>query len=98
MFFEPERISHVRKMLLADNEKMRSEAINELLKMQKSDFSEIFKLMEDRPVTIRLLDPPLHEFLPMSEVEIKNLASTIGVDESILKTKIQDSEEINPML
>ena len=98
MFFEPERISHVRKMLLADNEKMRSEAINELLKMQKSDFSEIFKLMEDRPVTIRLLDPPLHEFLPTSEVEIKNLASTIGVDESILKTKIQDSEEINPML
>ena len=85
-------------MLLADNEKMRSEAINELLKMQKSDFSEIFKLMEDRPVTIRLLDPPLHEFLPTSEVEIKNLASTIGVDESILKTKIQDSEEINPML
>lgn len=85
-------------MLLADNEKIRSEAINELLKMQKSDFYEIFKLMEDRPVNIRLLDPPLHEFLPTSEVEIKNLASTIDIDESILKSKIQDSEEINPML
>jgi pyruvate,orthophosphate dikinase len=100
MFFDDDRISHVRKMLLAENETIRKEAIGTLLGMQKSDFYKIFKLMEDRPVNIRLLDPPLHEFLPETDKskEIQALASTIGMDENTLKNKIDDTKEVNPML
>lgn len=98
MFFAPERISAVREMILADDTEGRKKALIKLLPMQKGDFIEIFKVMKGLPVTIRLLDPPLHEFLPHTEDEIRALASSMEVPVEKLKTRNRALEEFNPML
>jgi len=98
MFFEGERIRAVREMILAEDKKAREKAIAKLLPMQRADFISIFEVMQGRPVTIRLLDPPLHEFLPREEDEILELAKEMGVKPSVLKEKIEDLHEFNPML
>lgn len=85
-------------MILSDNEELRQKAIKELLPMQKSDFYEIFMLMEDRPVNIRLLDPPLHEFLPNQEHDIKELSEAINMTPDRIRNRIQELKEVNPML
>jgi pyruvate, orthophosphate dikinase len=98
MFFDEDRIHHVRKMILASDESGRKEALKALLPFQKKDFAGIFKVMEDRPVTIRLLDPPLHEFLPEKESLIEKLAEEMDVSVEDLKVKISSLSEVNPML
>ena len=98
MFFEEERISNVRRMILADSEEERRSALALLLPYQKGDFKGIYEVMEDRPVTIRLLDPPLHEFLPHTEEEIKELSKQINVPYEKLSKKVQELHEFNPML
>ncbi len=97
MFFEGDRIQSVRKMILAENYEERKEALDELLPFQREDFIELFRVMKGLPVTIRLLDPPLHEFLPKGE-EIKESASRLNVSEEKLKEKLDALSEINPML
>ena len=98
MFFDEERIHHVRKMILAKGVDERKAALKELLPYQKKDFIGIFEVMEDRPVTVRLLDPPLHEFLPEKDDAICRLAGELGVSIEDLKNKISSLHEINPML
>ncbi len=98
MFFEEERIPAVRRMILADNEEERREALKFLLPYQKGDFKGIYEAMGDRPVTIRLLDPPLHEFLPHTDEEIKALSEQINVPYEKLAKKTQELHEFNPML
>ena len=98
MFFEEERIPAVRRMILADSEEERREALKFLLPYQKGDFKGIYEAMGDRPVTIRLLDPPLHEFLPHTDEEIKALSEQIGVPYEKLDKKTQELHEFNPML
>ncbi len=98
MFFAPERIDWVRRMILAENKEERERALDQLLPMQRDDFYGIFKAMGDRPVTIRLLDPPLHEFLPHDDTEAKELAQRLDVPYSDLRTKVKILHEFNPML
>lgn len=98
MFFEPGRINAVRQMILADDTEGRQTALAKLLPMQKSDFKGIFKAMKGLPVTIRLLDPPLHEFIPHTEEELKNLAHQMEVPFDKLKTRSKVLHEFNPML
>ena len=98
MFFEEERIPAVRRMILADSEEERREALKFLLPYQKGDFKGIYEAMGDRPVTIRLLDPPLHEFLPHTDEEIKALSEQIGAPYEKLAKKTQELHEFNPML
>jgi len=98
MFFEEDRIPAMRKMILADTEEERRAALADLLPYQKSDFKGIFEVMGDRPVTIRLLDPPLHEFLPHTEEETKVLSKQINVPFEKLMKKIEELHEFNPML
>lgn len=98
MFFEEERIPAVRRMIVAKDLEERLKALEELLPFQKSDFKGIYKEMGERPVTIRLLDPPLHEFLPHNEEEIKILSKQINVDYTVLYNKVQELKEFNPML
>ena len=98
MFFEEERIPAVRRMILADTEEERREALSFLLPFQKSDFKGIYEAMGDRPVTIRLLDPPLHEFLPHTDEEIKQLSEQIQVPYEKLAKKTEELHEFNPML
>jgi len=98
MFFEAERIMAVREMILADDSYGREKALAKILPMQKGDFKGIFSEMKDLPVTIRLLDPPLHEFLPQDDAEIAELAATMKVPEQVLKAKVAALEEVNPML
>jgi pyruvate, orthophosphate dikinase len=98
MFFDEERIFLVRKMIVAEDEKIRDEALKKLLPIQRGDFTEIFKVMEGFPVTVRLLDPPLHEFLPNSSAEIKSLAKAMKVPPGALGKKIETMKEVNPML
>ena len=98
MFFDEERIFLFRKKILADNDKARREAIKKLLPIQRKDITGIFKVMEGLPVTIRLLDPPLHEFLPQSSREIKSLARELKVSSGALIKKIESLNETNPML
>jgi pyruvate,orthophosphate dikinase len=98
MFFAPERISAVREMILADDTEGRKKALAKLLPMQKSDFLEIFSFMKGLPVTIRLLDPPLHEFLPHTEEEIRSLSASMEVPAEKLKARNRSLEEFNPML
>jgi len=88
----------VREMILADDEAGRRKALAKLLPIQRGDFKGIFEVMEELPVTIRTLDPPLHEFLPHSDKEIEELAKTIGVPAEKLKTKVASLHESNPML
>ncbi|MCD6171035.1 MAG: pyruvate, phosphate dikinase [Thermoplasmata archaeon] len=98
MFFKEERIRAIREMILADSKEERKKALSKIEPYQKEDFKEIFRVMNGLPVTIRLLDPPLHEFLPKEEKEIKELASFLGVDESSVREKIENISEFNPML
>ncbi len=98
MFFEGERIQAVREMILAENLENRKKALEKILPMQKEDFIGIFKAMAGFPVTIRLLDPPLHEFLPHEEEDIKELSNEMGVDFETLKSKVESLKEMNPML
>ncbi len=98
MFFAPERIDWVRRMILSENKEQREEALSHLLPMQQEDFYGILKIMGDRPVTIRLLDPPLHEFLPHTDEEAKELAQRLDVPYSELRTKVKVLHEFNPML
>ena len=98
MFFGDERIISVRKMILASKERERAEALEELLPMQRKDFSALFFAMKDLPVTIRLLDPPLHEFLPQRDSEIKELAEKTNEKENIIRERVETLKETNPML
>ncbi len=98
MFFAPERISAVREMILSDGIEGRKKALMKILPMQKSDFVEIFKVMKGLPVTIRLLDPPLHEFLPHTDDELKVLAENMNVPFEKLKSRNMTLHEFNPML
>lgn len=98
MFFEGERIVAVREMILADTEAGRRTALAKLLPMQRQDFTELFEIMHGLPVTIRLLDPPLHEFLPKSEEELADVAKAMGADPELLRDRALALEEFNPML
>ncbi|MDX9917144.1 MAG: pyruvate, phosphate dikinase [Gudongella sp.] len=98
MFFDEARIPAVRRMILSNTEQQRKKALDELLPLQRKDFYEIFKVMGDKPVTVRLLDPPLHEFLPTKEQDIENLAKSMDISAADLKDTIESLEEVNPML
>ncbi|QSV46203.1 pyruvate, phosphate dikinase [Geobacter benzoatilyticus] len=98
MFFEADRIAAVREMILSDDVEGRKRALAKILPMQKGDFLGIFREMKDLPVTIRLLDPPLHEFLPQDDKDIDALAKTMGVTAQTLKNKVDYLHEFNPML
>ena len=98
MFFDEERILSVREMILSKTKEDRARALTKLLPHQKKDFVEIFKIMGGLPVTVRLLDPPLHEFLPHSEKEILEVANVVGVDLKEVKSRISELHEQNPML
>jgi pyruvate,orthophosphate dikinase len=98
MFFDEDRIQAVREMILAEDEKMRRAALAKLLPMQRNDFVELFKIMGTLPVTIRLLDPPLHEFLPHTDDEIATVAAAMGADPKKLADRASELREFNPML
>jgi pyruvate, orthophosphate dikinase len=98
MFFDPERISAVREMIFAKNKEDREKALAKILPFQKKDFIEIFEVMQGHPVNIRLLDPPLHEFLPQGEKETKNFADYMKITISEVKERADALHEFNPML
>lgn len=98
MFFEESRIEVVREMILCETKELRQKALNKLLPMQRDDFIKIFDLMKELPVNIRLLDPPLHEFLPHSEEEINSLAKIMGISSQSVKLRVIQLTETNPML
>ncbi len=98
MFFDEDRIAAVREMILADDEAGRRTALAKILPMQRNDFVEIFNIMEGLPVTIRLLDPPLHEFLPHTEADLEGLAKSTGLDAAKLMRRAKELHETNPML
>ncbi len=98
MFFDDERIPKIRRMILAENEEERREALAGLLPYQKEDFKGIYKAMGDRPVTIRLLDPPLHEFLPKTEEDIRQLSEQFNIPYEKVVNKTLELHEFNPML
>ncbi len=98
MFFDEARILAMRKMILADNKKDRRAAVMELLPFQKKDFVGILKAMAGKPVTIRLLDPPLHEFITLTDNQVKELADHVGIDKSKVEKRITGLHELNPML
>ena len=98
MFFEEDRIRAVREMILADDEKSRRAALAKLLPMQRADFVELFEIMQGLPVTIRLLDPPLHEFLPHGDAEIAEVAAALKADPKKLAERARALHEFNPML
>jgi len=98
MFFDPERILSVREMILAEDREGRSRPLAKLLPVQRQDFVELFRIMEGLPVTIRLLDPPLHEFLPHSDGEMAELAKVMGKDVGAVRARASRLHEVNPML
>jgi pyruvate,orthophosphate dikinase len=98
MFFDEDRIAAVREMILADDEAGRRTALAKILPMQRNDFVELFNIMEGLPVTIRLLDPPLHEFLPHTEEDLKAVADATGLDAAKLMRRAKELHETNPML
>ncbi len=98
MFFDAERIPAVREMIMAEDEAGRRVALTKILPMQRQDFVELFKIMAGLPVTIRLLDPPLHEFLPNGEDELAELAASTGVEPAKLRQRVSQLHEFNPML
>jgi pyruvate,orthophosphate dikinase len=98
MFFEGDRIVSVRQMILADDPAERQKALDKLLPMQRGDFKQLFEIMAGLPVTIRLLDPPLHEFLPRTDEEMDAVAADLGVDVDLLRERTQELHEFNPML
>ena len=98
MFFDPARIISMREMILAETEQGRRTALDKLLPYQRQDFIDLFRIMKGLPVTIRLLDPPLHEFLPHGDGEIAEVANAAGVSEAIVRRRLLDLTEANPML
>jgi pyruvate,orthophosphate dikinase len=98
MFFDEERILSVREMILSKSKEDRTKALDKLLPHQKKDFIEIFKIMKGLPVTVRLLDPPLHEFLPKSENEIEDVSKSLNLPINEVKIRISELHEQNPML
>ena len=98
MFFDEDRIAAVREMILADDEAGRRTALAKILPMQRGDFAELFRIMAGLPVTIRLLDPPLHEFLPHSRKDLEAIAEATGLDAAKLMLRARDLQESNPML
>ncbi len=98
MFFDEKRLPSVRRMILSETKEQRKKALAEILPMQKDDFKGIYLAMEGRPVTVRLLDPPLHEFLPVEEKDIKSLAKDMNVSYEDMVVVINDLKEFNPML
>ena len=98
MFFDEERILSVREMILSKTTEDRSKALEKLLPHQRKDFIEIFKIMNGLPVTVRLLDPPLHEFLPKTEKEINDVAKVVGLPLKEIESRINELHEQNPML
>ena len=98
MFFDEERILSVREMILSKTTEDRSKALEKLLPHQRKDFIEIFKIMNGLPVTVRLLDPPLHEFLPRTEKEINDVAKVVGLPLKEIESRINELHEQNPML
>lgn len=98
MFFEGERIIAMREMILADSEAGRKKALDKLLPMQRADLTELFEIMRGLPVTIRLLDPPLHEFLPRTDAEIAEVAANMEISPEALKERADNLHEFNPML
>jgi len=98
MFFDENRIMIVRSMILAEDMEKRKEALDKILPLQRKDFYGIFKAMQGRPVTIRLLDPPLHEFLPVKDKDIQEVADLLHVQMQDLKDIIRDLHEVNPMM
>jgi pyruvate,orthophosphate dikinase len=98
MFFDPERIGAVRQMIMAETEQGRRAARARLLPFQRKDFLDLFEIMAGLPVTIRLLDPPLHEFLPHSEYEIAEVAASLGTEVEAMQRRMQELSEANPML
>src|SRR5271165_1485426 len=98
MFFEETRIRTVREMILAEDEQARRSALSKLLPMQRADFVELFEIMKGLPVTIRLLDPPLHEFLPHTHAEIEEVARAMNTDPRRLADRVRELSEFNPML
>ncbi len=98
MFFQPNRIVAMQEMILADDAEGRTKALAKILPMQRADFVELFEIMAGLPVTIRLLDPPLHEFLPHEDSELAEVASSAGVDIRIVRRRLADLKESNPML
>ena len=98
MFFNPERIKEVRKMILGITKKHRRDSIQQLLTFQTDDFYKIFKSMNPHPITIRLLDPPLHEFLPVDSMQINRVAKDLNITSKLVKEKIETLRELNPML
>ena len=98
MFFDEQRILAMRKMILSDSDEERREAVMGLLPFQKEDFKATLKAMEDKPVTIRLLDPPLHEFITLDDKQVDELADKTGVEKSVVNQRISSLHELNPML
>jgi pyruvate,orthophosphate dikinase len=98
MFFDPARIGAVRQMIMSESEGGRRDALAKLLPFQRADFAELFRIMAGMPVTIRLLDPPLHEFLPHREEELAEVAEHLGADLATMKRRAADLSEANPML
>ncbi|HRT40284.1 MAG TPA: pyruvate, phosphate dikinase [Candidatus Woesebacteria bacterium] len=98
MFFEEDRIFAVRQMILSETLAQRETALAKIFPMQKDDFKQLFEIMKGLPVKIRLLDPPLHEFLPKKEIDIKALAGEMGVSEEVIRDKIETLQEFNPMM
>ncbi|UNK37319.1 pyruvate, phosphate dikinase [Shinella sp. H4-D48] len=98
MFFEGSRINVMREMILAEDEAGRRASLAKLLPMQRSDFAELFEIMHGLPVTIRMLDPPLHEFLPKSDEEIAEVAAALSIEEAVLRRRVDTLHEFNPML
>lgn len=98
MFFGGDRIQAVREMILSKSVEQREAALAKILPMQEEDFYEMFKIMRERPMTIRLLDPPLHEFLPQEDKDIVALAEEMGISETELRGTVNELHEINPML
>ena len=98
MFFEPERIHSLRKMILSDTVEAREAALNELIPFQKGDFKGMYKALEGRPMTVRYLDPPLHEFTPKTTEEMTDLAKDMGLTVEVVKAKCDELHEFNPMM
>ena len=98
MFFEPERIHSLRKMILSDTVEAREAALNELIPFQKGDFKGMYKALEGRPMTVRYLDPPLHEFTPKTTEEMAELAKDMGLTVEVVKAKCDELHEFNPMM
>jgi pyruvate,orthophosphate dikinase len=98
MFFDAARIINVRQMIMSNSEEARKDALSKLLPVQRNDFIKLFTIMRGFPVTVRLLDPPLHEFLPQKEEDYKELAEVMGEDMMFLKRRAEELHEFNPML